>query len=833
MKNVFRACIAAAIAYAILSAAAPQQTASSTTFRESAFTAEQATRGGQIYTAKCSTCHGDNLQGMEMAPALSGANFRKAWETQPLVALANRIKATMPPTAPNSLSAAELTALLSFMLKANDVRAGSTALSLPAGGAAATAASLPPGKGEWTTYGADLASTRYSPLDQINKDNFSKLQIAWRLNTNNLGPTPDRLYSSTPLMVNGVLYTTGGSARSVVALNPGTGQMLWMYQLGEGERGQFAPRRGAGRGVSYWSSPDGSDQRIIFVTPGYQMIALNAKTGHLVETFGKKGIADLKQDDDQDLDLVRSVVGLNATPLVAGNVIVVGAAHAAMGSQTATPSAIGYVRGFDVKTGKRLWIFHTIPKKGEFGYDTWLDGSAERNGNTGAWAQMSADVELGLVYVPTELPGNDYYGVNRPGSHLFAESLVALDLKTGKRKWHYQTVHHGLWDTDLPCAPILYDMVQNGRKIKVLAQPTKTAFLFVLNRETGEPVWPVEERPVPQSDVPGEKTSPTQPFPTKPPPFDRQGVSIDDLIDFTPQLRAEALEIVKKYKIGPLYTPPMLARPDGPLGTLFLPSQVGGANWPGGSFDPETNRLYIHSHTSMDTLRSVPTELATPGPKATGGILRPATEPGEDEEGAPGRGGAGRGRGAGAGGPGGFSGVGGGRGGPGGQGPGGPGGFGGRGFGPGGFGGLSVQGLPLVNPPYDRITAYDMNTGEIVWQKTHSSTPDEIKNNPALKGLELPRLGQPGRTFVGVLATKTLLIAGEGGIHTNSKGEQVALLRAYDKVTGADIPAEVNMPGKVTGSPMTYWFNGKQYIVVAVTTNGQFGGGELIAYALP
>jgi quinoprotein glucose dehydrogenase len=313
---------------------------------------------------------------------------------------------------------------------------------------------------------------------------------------------------------------------------------------------------------------------------------------------------------------------------------------------------------------------------------------------------------------------------------------------------------------------------------------------------------------VPQSDVPGEKTSPTQPFPTKPPPFDRQGVSIDDIIDFTPQLRAEALEIVKKYKIGPLYTPPMLARPDGPLGTLFLPSQVGGANWPGGSFDPETNRLYIHSHTSMDTLRSVPTELATPGPKATGGILRPATEPGEDEEGAPGRGGAGRGRGAGAGGPGGFSGFGGGRAGPGGRGPGGP----------GGFGGLSVQGLPLVKPPYDRITAYDMNTGEIVWQKTHSSTPDEIKNNPALKGLELPRLGQPGRTFVGVLATKTLLVAGEGGIHTNSKGEQVALLRAYDKVTGADIPAEVNMPGKVTGSPMTYWYNGKQYIAVAVTT---------------
>jgi quinoprotein glucose dehydrogenase len=823
MKNGFGACLAAAIGCVILSYAAPQQSAAPKTFRDSSYTAEQATRGEQVYRSKCGTCHGDALQGVEMAPALAGAQFRKAYETQPLTLLANRIRTTMPPTAPNSLTGPQLTDLVSFILKANDIKAGTAALSLPTG--AAPTAVLPPGKGEWTMYGADLASTRYSPLDQIDKDNFGKLQIAWRLNTNNLGPNPDRLYSATPLMVNGVLYTTGGSARSVVALNPGTGQLLWLHQIDEGERGRFAPRRGAGRGVCYWSSPDGADQRIIYVTPGYQMIALNAKNGHPVETFGKKGIVDLKQDDDQDLDLIHSIIGLNATPLIAANTIVVGAAHAAMGSQTATTSAIGYVRAFDVKTGKRLWIFHTLPKKGEFGYETWLDGSAERNGNLGAWAQMSADLELGLVYVPTELPGNDYYGVNRPGNHLFAESIVALDLKTGKRKWHYQTVHHGLWDTDLPCAPILYDMVQNGRKIKVLAQPAKTAFLFVLNRETGAPIWPIEERPVPQTDIPGEKTSPTQPFPTKPPPFDRQGVAIDDLIDFTPELRAQALEVVKKYKIGPLYTPPVLARPDGPFGTLYLPSEVGGANWPGGTFDPETNRLYIHSHTSIDTLRSVPADLSVPGPKATGGLLKPATEPGEEEGAAPG---GGRGRGPGPGGPGGPGGFGGGRGPAGGRGPGGPG-----GRGAGGFFGLNVQGLPLNKPPYDRITAYDMNAGEIVWQKAHSSTPDDIKNNPALKGLDLPRLGQPGRTFVGVLATKTLIIAGEGGVHTNAKGEQVALLRAYDKATGADIPGEVNMPGKETGSPMTYWHNGKQYIVVAVTTNGPFGGGELIAYALP
>lgn len=748
-------------------------------------------------------CHGDNLQGAEMAPALTGATFRQGWDTQPLLTLANRIRSTMPPSAPNSLASNQIIDLLSYILKANDITAGNVALTLPITDRTSASAGVSPAKGDWTTYGADLASTRYSPLDQINKDNFGKLHIAWRLNTNNLGSNPDRLYASTPLMVNGILYTTAGTARSVVAMNPGTGQMLWLYQLDEGDRGQSAPRRGAGRGLSYWSNRDGTDRRIIYITPGYQMVALDAKTGRPVETFGKKGIVDLKLQDDQELDPIRAVVGLNATPLVAGDVIVVGAAHASTGNPRSTPSAVGYIRGFDARTGKRLWIFHTIPRKGEFGYETWLDGSAERNGNLGGWAQMSADLDLGLVYVPLEMPAADYYGVNRPGSDLFDESLVALDLKTGVRKWHFQTVHHGLWDYDLPCAPMLFDMDRNGQKIKVLAQPTKTAFLFVLNRVTGAPIWPIEERPVPQSDVPGEKTSPTQPFPTRPAPFDRQGVSTDDLIDFTPELRASALEIVKKYRLGPIFTPPALARPDGPLGTLMLPMDVGGANWPGGSFDPETNRLYIHSHTTVFVLPNIPADLAMPGPKNTAAILHAGAGSGDDEEGnAP------RGRGI----PGGVGR--GGRGGP-------------------GRGGTNVQGLPLIKPPYDRITAYDMNTGEILWQKTHSSTPDDIRNNPALKGLNLPRLGQPGRTFIGVLTTKTLVIAGEGGVHTNSKGEQVALLRAYDKVTGEDIPAEVNMPGKQTGSPMTYLYNGKQYIVVAVTTNGVNGGGELIAYALP
>jgi quinoprotein glucose dehydrogenase len=435
-------------------------------------------------------------------------------------------------------------------------------------------------------------------------------------------------------------------------------------------------------------------------------------------------------------------------------------------------NARGYVRGFDVWTGKRLWIFHTIPKPGEFGYDTWENDSASKNGNTGAWAQMSADKELGLVYVPVEMPTGDYYGGNRPGDTLFDESLVALDIKTGARKWHYQTVHHGIWDYDLPCAPILFDMLLNGRRVKALAQPTKQAFLFVLNRETGEPIWPIEERPVARSTVPNEKSSPTQPFPTTPAPFDRQGLSIDDLIDFTPALRAEALDVVKRYQIGPLFTPPAFSKADGPLATLQLPSDHGGANWPGGAFDPETNRLYVHSHTAVFTIGIVAADPSISDMGYVSGLAR-----------------------------------------PGGRGP-----------------TATVQGLPLVKPPYDRITAYDMNTGDRLWQKTHSSTPDDIANHPALKGLKLPpRLGQPGRTFIGVLTTKTLLIAGEGGVHTNDAGERVALLRAYDKATGADVGA-VSMPAAQTGSPMSYMVNGRQYIVVAVSG---VNGGELIAYALP
>ena len=666
---------------------------------------------------------------------------------------------------------------------------------------------------EWKTYGADLASTRYSPLDQINRENFSKLQIAWRLKTDPFGPRPDTLYSSTPLVVGNVLYTTAGTRRAVVALNAATGEMLWMHTEDEGARGQNAARSGAGRGVSYWASADGSDQRILYVTPGYRMIALNARTGLPIPAFGKDGVVDLKLENDQELDPVTADLGLNATPLVAGDVVVVGAAQRFSGS----PRTMNNVRGIRARVrredrqasvdlphgaeARRVRLRDLGRQLGASATATPARGRSSAPTSSSAWSTCPSRCRPAISTVAT--------GRGTPSSTRASSRSTS---RPGKRKWHYQITHHGVWDYDPPCAPILFDITLSGRRVKALAQPTKQAFLFVLNRETGEPIWPIEERPVPQSDGAREKTSPTQPFPTRPLPFDRQGIGVDDLIDFTPALRAEALEVIKRFRIGPMYTPPVLSDAGGPLATLQVPADHGGANWPGGSLDPETNRLYIHSHTAVFAVGIVPADADSsdmgfvsgcPCGRSAGTNSRRrrrrggrACWPWQHRRRWPWRrprwrsrnGGGGRGRAV-----------------------------------------TTVQGLPLIKPPYDRITAYDMNTGDLIWQKTHSSTPDEIKNHPALKGLDLPRLGQYGRTFIGVLATKSLLIAGEGGVHTNEAGQRVSLLRAYDKATGADVGA-VDMPEKQTGSPMTYMVNGRQYIVLAVSGAN---GAELIAYALP
>ena len=656
--------------------------------------------------------------------------------------------------------------------------------------------------GEWRSYGADLGNTHYSGLDQISASNFDKLEVAWRFKTTNLGTRPENNLETTPLMVGGVVYATAGTRRAVVALDAGTGEMIWMHSEREGQRGTAAPRQLSGRGLSYWTdgTPGSNDERILYVTPGYRLIALNAKTGNPVPGFGKDGAVDLRLDDDQEMDLITADIGLHATPMVAGDTVIVGAAHRVSGSPRSKTNVKGYVRGFDVKTGKRLWIFHTIPRVGEFGHDSWEKDSAEYTGNAGVWAEISVDLDLGLAYLPVELPTGDYYGGHRPGNGLFGESLVAVDLKTGVRKWHYQLVHHGIWDMDIPCAPILTDITINGRVVKAVAQPTKQSILYVFNRETGQPIWPIEEKPVEKGDVPGEWYSPTQPFPTKPPPYDRAGFQLDDVIDFTPALHEEALKIVSQYKLGPRFTPAVVSKVGGPLATLAMGTANGGTNWAGGSYDPETHILYAFSQRTLPSLGLVPSG----SDRDFAYIQGTARAPGAP---APG------GRGGGRGGPN-----------PGGPGPGGP----PAGGGEGGGGGLTVQGLPLFKPPYGSITAIDLNQGEIKWQIAHGETPDNIRNNPALQGVTIPRTGRAG--FIGTLVTKTLLIAGEAGTFTTPSGQKGAMLRAYDKATGKDAGA-VFMPAGQTGTPMTYMLNGRQYIVIAIGNNTY--DSEFVAYRLP
>src|SRR5438105_9990330 len=451
---------------------------------------------------------------------------------------------------------------------------------------------------EWPSYAADLAGSRYRSLDQINASNFNDLEIAWRIKTDNFGDRPEYKLEGTPLMVNGVLYATAGSRRAVIALDPATGELLWVHGEHEGKRGGAAPRQLSGRGLAYWS--DGREERIFYVTPGFRLICLEAKTGVRIPSFGENGLVDLKLNDDQDIlpDLETGEIGFQSAPVVAKDTVIIGAAF----REGMTPRSIrhnkGYVRGFDVRTGKRLWIFHTIPKKGEFGYDTWEKGSAEYTGNTGVWTQITVDEQLGLVYLPGESPTSDFYGGHRPGINLFGETLVCVDLRTGQRKWHYQIVHHALWDYDLSSAPLLMDVTIDGRPRKILALPSKEAFLYVFDRITGQPIWPIEERPVPQGNVPGEWYSPTQPFPTRPPAYARQAVTDDDLIDFTPELRKQALEQMKMYKNGPMFNPPIVSKEGGPIAAMTIGTTGGGTNWPGGSFDPETNIAYLYAANS-------------------------------------------------------------------------------------------------------------------------------------------------------------------------------------------------------------------------------------------
>ena len=411
---------------------------------------------------------------------------------------------------------------------------------------------------EWRHHGGTLKAQRYSALDQINADNVGELEIAWRWSARNFGPSPERKYITTPLMVDGVLYATAGIRRAAVALDPSSGETLWTYRLDEGQRTASAPRRNSGRGLAYWSDGKG-DARVFLISPGYQLAALSAADGRPIEDFGASGVVDLRVGLGADVDPLTSRIGSSSPPLIVGDVLVVGAALDPGTRPKSKAHVAAHVRGFDVRTGRQLWRFHTIPRPGEVGHDTWEQDSWRYTGNSGVWTTLSADLERDLVYLPVEAPTSDYYGGHRPGDNLFSSSLVCLQASTGERVWHQQIVHHDIWDYDNPAAPILMDLTIDDQLIPAVAQLTKQSFTYVFNRVTGEPVWPMVERQVVQSDVPGEQTAPTQPFPSHPLPFDRQGFSEADVLDFTPALRAEALEAIKTYRLGPLFSPPSLA----------------------------------------------------------------------------------------------------------------------------------------------------------------------------------------------------------------------------------------------------------------------------------
>jgi quinoprotein glucose dehydrogenase len=647
--------------------------------------------------------------------------------------------------------------------------------------------------GEWPTYGGDLASTKYSPLDQITAANFGSLKIAWRAKSpdgflsltlpngtewsadsktifdelNRLDPKRWRdgqppfvtNFKATPLMVGGTLYLNTPASVGA-AFDARTGALKWVYNPKSYESGTTTMSlRWNQRGVAYWT--DGSAERIYWGTGDGYLIAVDAKTGRPVPEFGQNGRVDLmgglpraKRGERDYLNAL--TYSVQSPPIVVRDVVIT---PAAISSLIKTKEQIpGWIRGFDARTGQVRWTFQTIPSKGEVGSETWSDGSNEYAGKVTVWTLMSADEELGYVYLPTNTTAPDFYGAHRLGNNLFAESVVCLDVNTGKRVWHFQTVHHGLWDYDNPAAPNLLDITVNGTRIKALAQITKQGFVYTFDRVTGKPVWPIEEKAVPASDVPGEKASPTQPVPSRPAPYEYQGATIDDLADFTPEIRAMAVEAIKEFRSGPLFTPPSLA------GTIVRPGTTGGGNWSGAAVDPVTGMLYVPSRNAFAV-----SKLNPPEPGLNSNLLY-------------------------------MQGT-----------------------------GRSPQmpdGLPLFKPPYSRMTAINMNTGEHAWM-IPTGNGDRIRNNPRLKPLNLPPVGGD-ITLSGPLLTKTLLIYAltTGGATGGPR------LVAFDKANGKEL-ASIDLPGSAIGTPMTYLVNGKQFIAITVQGRTQQDIPELVTFSLP
>ena len=705
-------------------------------------------RGQEIFEADCSRCH---------VPIEMDARLRARWVGRTGEDLYNLIRTTMPAETPGSLTNDQYMNVTAFILQAGNVPIPDGPITL----SALTGLTITPGAIEeqsgdsfaWTAFNGSNASTRYAPLGQIDASNVNELQIAWEFNTGPFGPEPESTSVTTPLMANGRVFFTAGATRNVVAVNAASGQILWMWRPEDGERFDVAPRKGAGKGLTYY---DNNGQETIFViTPGYYLVALDATTGREIESFGDKGSVDLQQGLRRGLGRDDLDIGMSFMPLAVDGVVITGAAHLVGMRPVSASNVKGDVRGFDATTGELLWTFKTIPEPGEPGYESWLAG-AEFTGNAGVWAPMSADEELGLVYLPVESATGDRYGGERPGNNLFSSSTVAVDYRTGEMRWHFQSTHHDIWDWDTPAAPILADLPDGT---KALIQTLKQSHLFMFDRANGTPVFPIEERPVPATDVPGEWTALTQPFPIKPLPYDRQGFQEDDLVDFTPEILALAKEAAAAFRFSEsVFTPPSLFEDprDGTQGTLHLPSSTGGSNWEGAAYDPETGILYVPSRTATSVLSLTHEPDVSSVAYIHGGSRTP-----------------------------------------------------------------SVEGIPLVKPPYGRITAIDMTSGDHVWQVVNGDTPEAIKNHALLQGIDIGRTGKPTRS--GLVLTKTLLFSGEG-----VGGDPV--LWAHDKATG-DIVARIDMPGTVTGVPMTYMHEGKQYLVMAVSSRGE--AARVVALALP
>jgi glucose dehydrogenase len=606
--------------------------------------------------------------------------------------------------------------------------------------------------GEWRSWGADDYGTRYTPLDQINADNFEQLQVAWTWRGDNFSPGgPDPIMRSTPIYADGRLYTVAGTRRAVAAIDPATGETLWTFREAPTKRYEDSMRKNYGKGVAY-DEVEGRG-RIYLITPAFFLWALDAETGRPVEEFGDKGVVDLiaylgpwEHDRHDGLPPEVGYITNSTPPAIVNGTVVIGNSHEQGYYQTRRENVPGNIMGFDTKTGAHKWTFNVIPQPGDLGHDTWLSDAWQYTGNVSAWAPMTVDPELDLVYVGTDPPTIDYYGGFHPGDNLFSTTILALDAQTGERRWHFQTVHHDIWNYDMPAQPNLLDVTIDGQPRKILAQTTKQSFVYVLDRETGEPIWPIEERPVPQTDVPGEWTSPTQPFPTRPAPYEMQGITEDDLIDFTPELRAEALEIVSQYRMGPLFNPPMVSGQDGLIAAIHCPGANGGTNIPGGTVaDPETGILYTASQRGCSAPR-----------------LQPGTDVDPDAN---------------------VDWV---------------------SVGPGGVGG--PQGLPLVKPPYASITAIDMNTGEHLWSIPNGYTPDRIKDHTALQGVELGNTGSTGHA--------TAIVTGSLFIYAEGRGQR-PVLYAIDKRTAEPI-GQVDIPAPTNTAPMSYMHDGVQYIVLPV-----------------